>query len=75
MRRFKYCGMTPCRVVYTYGSIFTNIKGVTSPENILIVITGIRITSHKKYYFLLAAWCVTAKFKSDSHFVIQVCYV
>jgi hypothetical protein len=37
--------MTSCRLVYSFGSIFTNINGVTSPENILIVITGIRITS------------------------------
>jgi hypothetical protein len=45
VRRFKSSGMTPFRLVYSYGSIFTNMNGVTSPENILIVITGIRITS------------------------------
>jgi len=37
--------MTPCRLVHSYGSIFTNMNGVTALENILVVITGIRITS------------------------------
>jgi DeoR/GlpR family transcriptional regulator of sugar metabolism len=67
-------GVTPCRLVYNCVSIFTNLNGVTSSENLLIVITGIRITSHKKCFFSLADWRFTAKFKLDAHFASINCY-
>lgn len=45
VRRFKSSGMTPYRVVYSYGSVFTNRNGVTTPKYLLTVVTGTRITN------------------------------